>query len=38
MVVRKDEVDMFEGRPTRDKDPRESLHVDEVPVPEARTR
>ncbi len=34
VVVRKDEVDMFEGRPTRDKDPRESLHVDEVPVPE----
>ncbi len=34
VVVRKDEVDMFEGRSTQDKDPRESLHVDEVPVPE----
>ncbi len=34
VVVRKDETDMFEGRATRDKDPRESLHVDEVPVPE----
>ena len=32
--VRKDEADMFEGRATTDKDPRESLHVDEVPVPE----
>ncbi|HSK23461.1 MAG TPA: crotonyl-CoA carboxylase/reductase [Egicoccus sp.] len=32
-VVRKSEVDMFGDRPTRDKDPRESLHVDEVPIP-----
>ncbi|HET8559448.1 MAG TPA: crotonyl-CoA carboxylase/reductase [Marmoricola sp.] len=32
--VKKDEVDMFEGIPTREKDPRKSLHVDEVPLPE----
>jgi crotonyl-CoA reductase len=32
--VRKDEVDMFEGMPTKEKDPRKSLHVDEVPLPE----
>ena len=34
VTVRKDEVDMFEGVASRDKDPRRSLHVDEVPVPE----
>jgi len=34
VVVRKDETEMFEGRAPRDKDPRESLHVDEVPVPD----
>ena len=34
VVVRKDEVGMFEGVATRDKDPRKSLHVDEVPTPE----
>src|SRR4051795_9472750 len=34
MVVRKDEVDMFEGMTTREKDPRKSLHVQEVPTPE----
>jgi crotonyl-CoA reductase len=34
MVVRKDEVDMFEGIATRDKDPRKSLHLQEVPTPE----
>ncbi len=33
-TVHKDEVDMFEGMTTRDKDPRKSLHVDDVPVPE----
>lgn len=33
-VVRKDEVDMFEGVPSKEKDPRKSLHVDEVPLPE----
>jgi crotonyl-CoA reductase len=34
VVVRKDEVDMFEGLATGDKDPRKALHVDEVPTPE----
>jgi crotonyl-CoA reductase len=34
VVVRKDETAMFEGRATKDKDPREALHVDEVPTPE----
>jgi len=34
VVVRKDEVGMFDGLPSRDKDPRQSLHVDEVPTPE----
>jgi crotonyl-CoA reductase len=34
VVVRKAEQDMFAGRETRDKDPRESLHVDEVATPE----
>ncbi len=34
VTVRKDEVDMFAGLATRDKDPRRSLHVDDVPVPE----
>jgi crotonyl-CoA reductase len=33
-VVRKDQVGMFEGIPSADKDPRKSLHVEEVPVPE----
>ncbi|TML39127.1 MAG: crotonyl-CoA carboxylase/reductase [Actinobacteria bacterium] len=33
-VVLKDEVGMFEGRPSEQKDPRQSLHVQEVPVPE----
>jgi crotonyl-CoA reductase len=33
-VVRKDEQQMFDGQATRDKDPRQALHVDEVPVPE----
>ena len=32
-VVRKDEVDMFEGLESHQKDPRKSLHVDEVPIP-----
>ena len=27
MVVRKDEVDMFAGMTTREKDPRKSLHL-----------
>ncbi|MQA33829.1 crotonyl-CoA carboxylase/reductase [Modestobacter roseus] len=34
VVVREDEQGMFEGLPTRDKDPRKSLHVQEVPTPE----
>jgi crotonyl-CoA reductase len=33
-VVRKDEVDLFEGLTSKEKDPRKSLHVDEVPLPE----
>ena len=33
-TVHKDEVEMFAGVATRDKDPRKSLHVEEVPVPE----
>ena len=32
--VRKDEVGMFEGLASSDKDPRKSLHVDEVALPE----
>jgi crotonyl-CoA reductase len=32
-VVRKDEIDMFAGVPTEEKDPRKSLHIDEVPIP-----
>ena len=34
VLVRKDEQDMFAGLPTREKDPRKSLHVEEVPTPE----
>ena len=34
LFVRRDEQAMFEGVARRDKDPRASLHVDEVPVPE----
>ncbi|NYD41284.1 crotonyl-CoA carboxylase/reductase [Nocardioides panaciterrulae] len=34
VTVHKDEVDMFEGVPTKDKDPRRSLHVEDVPLPE----
>ena len=34
VTVHKDEVDMFAGLASRDKDPRKSLHVDEVPLPE----
>ncbi len=28
VLVRKDEQDMFQGVPTKEKDPRKSLHVD----------
>ena len=34
VTVHKDEVGLFEGRATADKDPRESLHVEDVPTPE----
>ncbi|MEC4018733.1 crotonyl-CoA carboxylase/reductase [Streptomyces sp. H27-D2] len=34
IVVRKEEVDLFEGMASADKDPRKSLHLDDVPVPE----
>jgi crotonyl-CoA reductase len=34
VVVRKDETGMFDGLESRDKDPRKSLHVDEVATPE----
>jgi crotonyl-CoA reductase len=33
-TVHQDEVDLFEGMESKEKDPRKSLHVDEVPVPE----
>ncbi len=33
-TVHKDEVEMFAGMESRDKDPRRSIHIDEVPVPE----
>jgi crotonyl-CoA reductase len=34
VTVHKDEVEMFAGMASRDKDPRKSLHVEEVGVPE----
>jgi crotonyl-CoA reductase len=34
VVVRADEVGIFDGLATREKDPRKSLHVQEVPTPE----
>jgi crotonyl-CoA reductase len=34
VTVHKDESDMFEGMASRDKDPRKSLHLDDVPLPE----
>ncbi len=34
VTVRKDDVTMFEGLESREKDPRRSLHLDEVPTPE----
>ncbi len=33
-TVHKDDVEMFAGLASRDKDPRRSLHIDDVPVPE----
>ena len=32
--VRRDEIDMFEGMESEDKDPRKSLHVGDVATPE----
>lgn len=32
-VVRAEEAEMFAGLPSAEKDPRKSLHVDEVPIP-----
>ena len=34
VTVHKDEVDMFEGLTAKEKDPRKSLHVEEVALPE----
>jgi crotonyl-CoA reductase len=34
VTVHKDEVDMFDGVPTADRDPRKSLHVEDVATPE----
>ena len=33
-VVRKDEQEMWAGVESADKDPRKSLHIDQVPLPE----
>ncbi|HEX4471632.1 MAG TPA: crotonyl-CoA carboxylase/reductase [Nocardioides sp.] len=33
-TVHQDEVEMFAGMDSRDKDPRQSLHLDDVPLPE----
>ncbi|WP_199433462.1 crotonyl-CoA carboxylase/reductase [Qaidamihabitans albus] len=34
VTVHAEDVEMFEGLPSKDKDPRKSLHLDDVPVPE----
>jgi len=34
VFVKRSEQNMFEGLASKDKDPRKSLHVDEVPIPE----
>jgi crotonyl-CoA reductase len=34
ITVHKDEQEMFAGKATREKDPRQSLHLDDVPLPE----
>ena len=34
ITVHADETGMFEGLPTQEKDPRKSLHLDDVPTPE----
>ena len=33
-LLRKEDVTMFEGQPTRDKDPRASIRIEDVPTPE----
>ena len=33
-VVRKEDAELFAGMPSTDKDPRKSIHIEEVPVPE----
>ena len=33
-VVRADETEIFAGVPSEEKDPRKSIHIDEVPLPE----
>jgi crotonyl-CoA reductase len=33
-VVRADEAEMFDGLPSEEKDPRKSVHIDDVPLPE----
>lgn len=33
ITVHKDETEMFAGLKTRDKDPRKSIHLDDVPCP-----
>ncbi len=33
-LVRREDVGMFEGIPSADKDPRKSIHIEDVPVPE----
>ena len=33
-LVKRSETAMFEGMESKEKDPRKSLHVDEVPTPE----
>ncbi|MCP2166977.1 crotonyl-CoA carboxylase/reductase [Goodfellowiella coeruleoviolacea] len=34
VTVHAEDTEMFDGLPTREKDPRKSLHLDEVPTPE----
>jgi crotonyl-CoA reductase len=34
VTLHRDEEHMFDGMPARDRDPRKSLHVEDVPVPE----
>src|ERR1700755_384481 len=34
VTLHKDEEQMFAGQDSRDKDPRKSLHLDDVPLPE----